>query len=461
MKVNKLIVCKTILLLAMAFMVTSCGLMPEKGNTQQAVEGAIATPASWATKTEVEGVSTQWLESFNDQVLLELIKEGKENNIDLKVTATNMERSWLLAKQAGAPLKPTLDLSVGDTQSDFIEDGSSSGQFNVGLSSSWELDVWGRIRASVDVAVATAESTVADYTFAQYSLSANIAKTYFQIIEAKLQADIARKNISLLTETMRITQVKYDNGVSSGKDVALNRANLASAQEQLYKIEGGLRNLLRSLEVFLGRYPNATLEISYVLPKLPSPPADIPSQILERRPDLISAERKIVSAFSATTQAKAARLPKFGLTSQIGGSSTALSEILNPANVIWQLAANIVMPLFDGGRRRIDVEIANVLQKQSIKNYATTALNAFSEVENNLDQGLVLANRKIALNEAFEQSTKAYNLAEISYKAGEIDLLDTLQLQQQAISAESNLLFVKRAQLEQRINLYLALGGSW
>lgn len=128
---------------------------------------------------------------------------------------------------------------------------------------------------------------------------------------------------------------------------------------------------------------------------------------------------------------------------------------------MYQVASNLLVPLLDGGKRKIDIEIATVEQKQAVANYAQTALTAFSEVENNLGQGTVLANRETALSEARKQSDKAYSIAKLRYKEGETELLDTLQIQQQAISAESNLLSIKRTQLEQRINLYLALGGSW
>ena len=237
---------------------------------------------------------------------------------------------------------------------------------------------------------------------------------------------------------------------------------MAAAKEQLILLEGSRRDALRALEVLLGRYPDAALEVPGSLPGLPAqPPAGIPSEMLERRPDIISAERKVASAFNATEQARAAQLPRFSLTSSVAGASSSLSDVLNPANVGWQLGANLLAPIFDGGRRKADVAIANVEQKQAISNYAKAALVAFSEVESNLDQGRVLANREIALSEVMLQSSKAYRIARLRYKEGEIDLLDTLTIQQQAISAESNLLSIKRAQLEQRINLYLALGGSW
>ena len=458
MRVSKLIALSVIVLMA-----TSCGFFSKKKESERTIKKAIETPKSWATQAvNSEDVSTKWLESFNDPMLLKLIEEGKANNIDLQLAAGNMDKAWLLAKQSGAALKPITDLSLGRTQSGSADGGVSNSNVTVGLQVSWELDVWGRVRSGIHAAEARAQAAEADYIFAQHSLSANIAKSYLKVIEAKLQADITRKNLTILEKTMRITQVKYDNGMSSVQDVALNRANLASAQEQLVTIEGSQRDAIRALEVLLGHYPNAALEIPNVLPGLPpSPPAGIPSEILERRPDIVSAERQIASAFDATDQARAARLPSFSLTSTVSGASSSLSDVLDPTNVAWQLGANLLAPLFDGGRRKIDVEIATVEQKQAISNYAQKALTAFSEVESNLDQGRVLADRETALLEVQTQSNKAYRIAEIRYKEGESDLLDTLQIQQQAVAAESNLLSIKRSQLEQRINLYLSLGGSW
>ncbi|MBL4682167.1 MAG: efflux transporter outer membrane subunit [Pseudomonadales bacterium] len=456
-------VSKFIILPAMVLLISSCATNSAKQASQQAVKQAIETPESWAIKAQqYNDDSINWLKTFNDPMLLKFIAEGKANNLDLQVAAGNMDRAWLLAKQSGAALKPTVDLSLGRTQSGSTDGGVSNSNVAVGLDVSWELDVWGRISAGVDAATATAQAAEADYNFAQHSLSANIANTYFLVIEATLQADITVKNLATLEKGMRITQAKYDNGLSSGQDVALTRANLASAKEQLIQIEGSERDALRALEVLLGRYPDASVEMPDTLPDLPQqPPAGIPSELLERRPDIVSAERQIASAFSATDQAKAARLPSFSLTTSLSGASSSLSDVLKPTNVAWKLAGNLMAPLFDGGRRKIDIEIATVEQKQAIANYAQAALTAFSEIENNLDQGAVLANRETALSEAFRQSDKAYSIAELRYEEGEIELLDALQIQQQAISAESQLLSIKRAQLEQRINFYLALGGSW
>lgn len=447
----------------MSVMMTACAVSTPKAERKKTVDAAVNTPAVWAVKTkQYASNTTTWAESFNDPLMLKLIEEGKANNLNLQVAAHNMDKAWLLAEKSGTALKPSVNLSLGRAQSGSANGGASTSNVSVGLNTSLELDVWGRMRAGVSSAQAGAQAAEADYLFAQHSLSANIAKTYLKVIEAKLQAGITRHNVQILKKTMRITQIRYDNGLSSGQDIALNRANLASAQETLITLEGSQRNAMRGLEVLLGRYPNASAELPSILPTLPPPPpSGVPSGILERRPDIVAAERRVAAAFDATDQAKAARLPSFSLTSSLNGSSASLKDVLNPANLVWQLAANIAAPLFDGGKRKIDVGIANVEQKQAVSNYAQAALTAFSEVENNLDQGNLLLRRKAALNEALKQSNKAYKIASLRYKEGEIGLLDTLSIQQQAIAAESNLLSIERTQLEQRINLFLSLGGNW
>lgn len=450
------------------FVISVCSLLiiscsNTKISSKKSIEAAVEVPDRWASITLKHGNKTEkWLESFNDPLMLKLIEEAKKNNLDIQLAAANMEKAWLLAKQSAVALEPVANVSLANTSSGQINNSAVSQNYNLGVTASWELDVWGRIRSGVSSAKASAQAAEADYIYAQHSISANIAKAYLKAVEANLQIEISKMNLSILRDIMRIVQVKYDNGLVSGQDMALTRTNLAVAKDNLIALEGSKRDALRSLELLLGRYPNAEIDVAKKLPDLPlAPPAGIPSEVLERRPDIVAAERRVASAFSATEQVKAAGLPKFSLTSTVSGSSKSLSNILNPVNVVWQLGANILAPLLDGGKSEADIEIATVEQKQAITNYVKTAISAFFEVESNLDLGVVLKNREIALKEVLNQSDKTYKIAKLRYKEGEIDLFDTLSIQQQTISAESNLLSMKRTQLEQRINMYLSLGGSW
>ena len=212
----------------------------------------------------------------------------------------------------------------------------------------------------------------------------------------------------------------------------------------------------------MGRYPGAELEVRESLPEVPPPPpAGLPSELLERRPDIVAAERRVAAAFNATNQARAARLPTIGLTGNVGGASSSLSDLLDPANVAWTAGANLLAPLFDGGRRREAVEIATADQEQALAAYGQAAINAFSEFEANLDQGAVVQQRISDLQDAAAEAENAFRIARLRYEEGEEELLSVLSIQQRVIGAKSSLSNANRLLLEQRVNLNLALGGSW
>lgn len=420
-------------------------------------------PESWrAAQSSVGDVQVGWVEAFDDPVLTSLVAEAQEHNRNLQVAAANVDRSRALARQAGAALTPSVNLAAGRGEGGVIENGGSNGQFSAGLQLSWELDIWGRIRSGQQAAVASAQAAEADYVFSQYSLAAGVARSYFLAIEAGLQEKVAQNTVDALEETTRIVNVQYQNGLASSQDLALTKSDLATARDTLTNTAGARRDALRALEILLGRYPGAELEVRDSLPDAPAAPAPgLPSEILERRPDLIAAERNVAAAFNSVQSAKAAKLPAISLTSDIGGSSQSLSNLLDPANVAWSVAGNLVAPLFDGGARQAQVDISTAEQKQAVAAYGQTALEAFGEVESNLDQGVVLDARLASLSEAASEANEAYRIARLRYDEGETDLIDVLTIQQRVFSTESNLAAVQRLLLDQRVNLNLALGGSW
>lgn len=440
--------------------------------SQRDVDASVAD----ATRDELPGVSSAWqmasgdgsvqvgwIESFQDPLLTKLVAEAQANNPSLAAAAANVSQSQALARQAGASLLPDASLTAGSSRSGVLESGGGAADsLSVGVQVGWELDLWGRIRSGVAQAANSAASAEADYRGAQNSLAANTAVAYFAATEASLQSGIASESLTILERTARIVQAQYDEGVASAQDLALTKSDVASAKDQVVALEGSSRDALRALELLLGRYPKADVEVKEQLSVVPpAPPAGVPSEILERRPDLVSAERQVAAAFNALDQAKAARLPTLSLTGTIGGSSTALSEVLDPANVAWSLGSSLLAPLFDGGRRRENVEIANAQQEAALARYADAALRAFVDVEGTLDQGEVLKNREVALSEAADQAAKAFRVAELRYREGETSLVDLLSIQQRLIGSRSSLIAVQRLLLQQRVNLNLALGGGW
>lgn len=420
------------------------------------------TPDAWASASERIGVvEAGWIAKLNDPVLTQLVTEAQSNNRNLQGAAANVERSWALARQAGAGLSPSVSLNTDAGRGGAIE-GSSASSFGLGLQAGWEADVWGRIRAGNQAAVLSAQSAEADYIYSQYSLAAAVARSYFLAIEAGLQADVARKNLEALSETDRIVGVQQEVGLATSQDVALSKSDLARTKAALTAADGSQRDALRALEVLLGRYPSAELEVRTALPDVPAQPSpDIPSSLLERRPDIVAAERNVAAAFNSLDQAKAAQMPMISLTGSLGGSSADLADLLNPTNVAWQAATSLVAPLIDGGLGEAQVEQASAEQKQAIAAYAQASLDAFQEVESGLDQNVVLRERAVSLSAAASEANKALRIARLRYDEGETDLLDVLTIQQRVFSSDADLVSIERARLDEWIGLNLSLGGDW
>ncbi|MEM9168862.1 MAG: TolC family protein [Pseudomonadota bacterium] len=452
------------LLLAIPIAATGCASV-EPGYKEAARRAEAALPDiedEWrAAADSVRGEPIGWIEAFDDPALLALVKEAQENNNDLAAAEAAVERARALARQAGAELSPQLDLVAG-TDNSGVVDGDDRSSYSAGLQLTWEADVWGRIRSGKQSENANFEATQADFRFAQYSLAANVATTYFLAIEAVRQEAITQGVVDALAETLRIVTVRFENGLSSAQDRALSRSELATAQDQLEDVQGAKRDAFRALEVLIGRYPSADLDLRQDLPAMPArPPAGLPSQLLERRPDLIAAERRIAASVDALDAAEAAKLPRFSLTTSFGGASDDLENIFDPENLAWSVVSNLAAPLFDGGRLDSQVDIESADLEEAVANYAQAALDAFSEVETALDQSTVLLRRQEVLQVAESEAENAYRLARISYQEGETDLIDVLNIQQTVFDAQSNLLSVERALRENHVSLNLALGGDW
>jgi NodT family efflux transporter outer membrane factor (OMF) lipoprotein len=443
--------------------VTSSQEQVEREVGEAAQGQAPETPPEWQAAADSGAVQAGWVETFNDASLTALVLEAQANNRDLAGAAANVDRAWALARQAGAALAPDVSIAAGAGRTGGIDSSRpTTTNLSLGAQVSWEIDVWGRLRSGQRSAVASAQAVEADFRSAQESLAAATSKAYFSAIEANIQAEIARETVEILEETLRIVTVKHENGMASAQDVSLARSDLAVARERLTTVEGSFRDALRALEALLGRYPGADLEVRETLPVVPPPPpAGLPSELLERRPDIVAAERRVAAAFNATNQARAARLPTISLTGNVGGASNSLSNLLSSENVAWTAGTNLLAPIFDGGRLREGVRIATAEQETALAAYGQAAITAFSELETNLDQGVVVQQRIVDLEEAASQAENAFRIARLRYNEGEEDLLNVLTIQQRVISARSSLSIAERLLLEQRVNLSLALGGSW
>jgi len=451
--------------LSVTILLASCSGDPNAANKEasDAANSSLpGTPMTWSqAKQHVGIVRVGWISSFRDSTLTRLVNEAQARNPDIRAAAAKVQSSQALARQAGAALAPQLNLNAGGGRSGSGLGGSSN-NLNLGLQASWEIDLWGRLRSGRQAAANNAQAAVADYRYSQHSLAASVARAYFLAIDSQRQESLAQQNLKALAENQRIVAARRAAGESDRGDISLINSDVASAKASLIAAQGSKRDSLRALELLLGRYPGADIQVRTSLPPVPSPPgAGVPSQLLERRPDLIAAERRIAAAINNVNKSKAARLPSISLTGSGGGSSNALNTLTNPGNIAWQAASSLLVPLADGGVRKAQIQADKANQRAAVNAYASAALKAFGDVEKSLDQGTIIRQRRSLIAQSLADAKSALDVAEKNYKAGETDLFNVLQLRQKVNRLEASKITLERAQLDQIVGLNLALGGSW
>jgi NodT family efflux transporter outer membrane factor (OMF) lipoprotein len=405
-------------------------------------------------------VSDNWIATFSDSRLNALVQEAESKNPDLAIAAARRNRALAEAGKADSALSPKVDAVMGAERAS--TSSATADRFNLGLSVSWEADVWGRLADASKAAELDAVAAQADYEFARQSIAAQVATAWFLAISAQEQLALDKVLLVERQRVQRITQARFDVGEARQLDLDLVVGQSAAQQQAVDASQGALESALRSLEALLGRYPSQEIEVLTSLPELPpSPPVGLPSELLERRPDLVAADRRVAAAFNRVGSAKAAKLPRIGLTAGGGLASRDLSSLFDPGQAVWNLGANLLGPLFDGGEREAQVRIAQAAEQESLANYVKVAQRAFLEVETALANERILRLRDANLQTAEDRLLRARNAGEERYKVGEMSILDVDQLHTDHAAAAKQRLQVRQELFRQRINLHLALGGSF
>ena len=421
---------------------------------------AVVVPPAWTGAGAGAGpAGDNWLVSFRDDQLTAAVLEAIANTPDLRVGAARVEQAMLYAKLAGAKLYPSVDLLArgGGGLS-----GDNSGLQGAVLTLSWEVDLWGRIRYGRAAARADFAAAAADFEYARQSMAALVAKSWFLATEAELQAEVARANIRDGDELVRLAEARTRIGIGNDEDVFVARGSLGVSRDALRGIELAREQAIRALELLIGRYPGAALAVAPQLPAQPNAvPSGLPSELLERRPDVVAAERRVAAAFNRIGEAKAARLPAISLTTGVSSITSELFLLKSRDNPMWNLGASLLAPLYQGGALRTQVEIRTAQQKQAIAEYASIGLRAFSEVENALSAEFAASDREQILQQTLADNRRAFEIVQTQFKVGSTDLRFVTQRQLALNTTASALVRAQAERRVQRVNLHLALGGSF
>ena len=417
-------------------------------------------PPEWTATTALDGaVITEWLQTFQDAPLEGLVDEALRHNLDLIAAAARVDGAAALATAARSLLYPQLTASglSGAVWRDGTRDRSG-----LVLNVSWELDLWGRVRAAGASADALRAATAADALSARQSLAALVATTWYQTIATARLRATAIDAATVYEELLRLVKTRNDVGQIGAQDVSLAGADLDRARERERAFAASLQQFTRSLEVLLGRYPAAELQLAPSLPPVPAPvPDGLPSELLERRPDLVAAERRVASAFHAVQSAKAARLPRFALTGGGGISSSELIRLIGAGTSFWGAGIEMLAPIFLGGRLQAQVRAATADQEAALALFGQAALRAFTEVESSLGNEPILSDQQRHIESVLAQDTEALRLGRLRYEAGATDLLHVLDMQKRVLNSQFALVAIRNDRLANRIALHLALGGGF
>ncbi len=439
------------------------------------VEPGIDLPETWQVPAGATAeIDSSWWQEFGDAQLSEILDVALKQNIDLNIAASRLQIAAAQAKIAGAPLYPQANISFNSRKNKqnfigFPIPGSNSGvlstttnSFGVAMNVSWELDLWGRLRADNAAAVAQLQASQADFIAARLSLTAQVCKTWFAAITAKQQMALSQATVENWQVANEHVQRRYESGLVTSLDYRLSLANFARAKANQRASRSQYEGTLRQLEVLLKRYPSASLGLTEDLPVVSQTiPAGLPADLLVRRPDLAAAERRLAASQSSISSAKRALLPQISLTGSSGTTSKALSDLLSGDFSVWSIAGGLLQPIFQGGKLRANVELAKQQANIATAEYQRAALTAFAEVENALANETHLSESQIAMEEATRQASAARELAETQYARGLVAFVTMLEAQRSAYDNQRQLLEVRRQRLDVRVDLYLALGGGF
>jgi NodT family efflux transporter outer membrane factor (OMF) lipoprotein len=456
-------------------LLTGCVSAPERRQP----ELRVAVPEAWtADEGGTTGApDTRWWEALGDPRLATLVDIVLEENHDLAAAVARLDRAAAQAKIAGADLEPMLGLGLDAVRrrQNFIGfpfGGGGGGvpsvtfeSYGVSLDASWEVDLWGRVRAGARAAVAEMQASAADLRAARLSISAQTAKLWFLILEARQQVALADESARSFRLSAGQVRSRYEAGIRSPLDLRLALSNLAFAEALVQARRDQLDRAVRQLEVLLGRYPDGTLLETFdaaELPDTPGPvPAGLPAELLARRPDLLAAERRLAAADQRYRAARRALYPRLTLTASGGTATESLGDLLDGDFRVWSLLAGLTQPLFQGGRLRANVESADATTREALERFVGGVLYAFAEVESALAAERFLAQQEVHLADAAAQLVAARRLAEERYRSGVGIYLVVLESQSRALTAESELLTLRRRRLDNRVDLHLALGGGF
>ena len=418
---------------------------------------------TWPTK--------DWWQGFGSPDLDSLITQAEAGNLDLAAAAARVREADAQTRIAGAALLPAIDLggaasSIRQPSSSSLGTGASGKTYTLydaSISASYEIDFWGKNKAFVEAANATAQASRYSQATIALTTVTSVAIAYFQILELRDQIAVTQANLASAQSILKALEAQEAAGTITALDVAQQDTTVATLQAEIPPLQQQLRQFIDALAILIAKPPQVVDIPSGALADLSHPAVvpGLPSELLARRPDVAMAEAQLKSAHANITVARAAFFPSVQLTAQGGFESTALSSLFGPAGFLYTLAAGFTQPIFEGGRLEGQYQYSQAFYDELLQDYRKSVISAFQDTEDALVATQQTAEQERRQQAAVDTAQRAFDIANAQLRAGTITVLTVLNTETALFTAQNTLLQVKLARLDAIVSLFKALGGGW
>jgi len=412
-----------------------------------------------------------WWRVYDDVTLNGLVERLNASNQTVAQAEANYRQALGLVRGARAGFFPTVGAGAGMTRSgngggqngsSSSSGGNVSNQYSLTGSVSWEVDLWGRVRRSVESSEASAAASLADLGATRLSAQAALVQAYLQLRVLDEQKRLLDATVAAYEKSLQLTQNRYAVGVAGQADVAVARTQVESTRAQSIDLDWQRGQLEHAIAVLMGQAPSQfSLPPTVFALQLPQIPVGLPSELLERRPDVAAAERRAAAANAQIGVAQAAWFPNLILSADGGFRNGQFAELLTAPARFWSLGPALALTIFDGGAREAQVEQARASYDAQAAAYRQAALTGLREVEDYLIQLRVMENEQVVQRRALESARESLRLTQNQYKAGLVDYLSVAVVDATALNSERNALSLLGNRFAASVNLIVALGGGW
>ena len=455
-------------------MLSACTLSPDY--QRPALDSTAAQfkhAEGWTQATPSDAIARgAWWEIYGDAGLNALVEELNRSNQTVAQSEAQYHQAQALVRSSRASLFPSLDLSASKNRSAQGTGSSSSSlsnnssgirdTYNAQLGVSWEIDLWGKLRETLSANQASAQASLADLASIRLSQQSELVQNYLQLRILDEQKRLLDATVAAYARSLRLTENQYRAGIVPRSDVSQATTQLKSTQAQAIDLEWQRAQLEHAIAVLVGVSP-AELSIAprESLPTLPEVPVALPSQLLERRPDVAAAERRVMAANAQIGVAEAAWFPDLTISASGGYRGSSFADWIEVPNRFWSLGPQLALSLFDGGARRAELERSEAVYDQTVAQYRQAVLDSFREVEDYLVQLRVLEQESGVQQEALDAARESLRLIENQYRAGTVDYNSVVTVQATALNNERTNLTLLGSRLTASVQLIAALGGGW